>query len=314
MKKNKVILTRTGEEYTCKYLLDAADIVDTKVDMGMSGRFPQIIPYTLEEKDGQRTFVYQIGERMQMTEFLKKEINKKQMLTLLYNVLSALETFGMNMISLSYVAKDIQYIFVNPETLEVSFIVAGVDKEITDLNEVRDFVKAIICDATYFEMDRDNYVARLISFTNRRGTFSISDMKKYVDNLLLDMGIHIEEEKKQEKEARIKKLDPIIRKFAHILEFAIFTFFAAIFATTFDMKSLVRFSIVFVLCGIYALSDEIHQYFVPGRVCDIKDVALDVTGVFISAATVCLFYELYRRKAAKKANISEHEENTPVAV
>lgn len=123
-----------------------------------------------------------------------------------------------------------------------------------------------------------------------------------------------EEEKKQEKEARIKKLDPIIRKFAHILEFAIFTFFAAIFATTFDMKCLVRFSIVFALCGIYALSDEIHQYFVPGRVCDLKDVALDVTGVFISAAMVCLFYELYRRKTAKKADIPEHEENTPVAV
>ena len=211
MKKNKVILTRTGEEYTCKYLLDAADVVDTKVDMGMSGRFPQIIPYTLEEKEGQRTFVYQIGERMQMTEFLKKEINKKQMLILLYNVLSALETFGMNMISLSYVAKDIQYIFVNPETLEVSFIVAAVDKEITDLNEVRDFVKAIICDATYFEMDRDNYVARLISFTNRRGTFSISDMKKYVDNLLLDMGIHIEEEKKQEVKENKTAADKVSR-------------------------------------------------------------------------------------------------------
>ena len=211
MKKNKVILTRTGEAYTCKYLLDAADVVDTKVDMGMSGRFPQIIPYTLEEKEGQRTFVYQIGERMQMTEFLKKEINKKQMLTLLYNVLSALETFGMNMISLSYVAKDIQYIFVNPETLEVSFIVAAVDKEITDLNEVRDFVKAIICDATYFEMDRDNYVARLISFTNRRGTFSISDMKKYVDNLLLDMGIHIEEEKKQEVKENKTAADKVSR-------------------------------------------------------------------------------------------------------
>ena len=211
MKKNKVILTRTGEEYTCKYLLDTADVVDTKVDMGMSGRFPQIIPYTLEEKEGQRTFVYQIGERMQMTEFLKKEINKKQMLTLLYNVLSALETFGMNMISLSYVAKDIQYIFVNPETLEVSFIVAAVDKEITDLNEVRDFVKAIICDATYFEMDRDNYVARLISFTNRRGTFSISDMKKYVDNLLLDMGIHIEEEKKQEVKENKTAADKVSR-------------------------------------------------------------------------------------------------------
>ena len=33
MKKNKVILTRTGEAYTCKYLLDAADVVDTKVEI-----------------------------------------------------------------------------------------------------------------------------------------------------------------------------------------------------------------------------------------------------------------------------------------
>lgn len=122
-----------------------------------------------------------------------------------------------------------------------------------------------------------------------------------------------EEEKKQQKEERIKKLDPKIREIAHVLEFAIFTFFAAIFATTFDMKSMLRFIIVFVLCGIYALSDEIHQYFVPGRVCDVKDVALDVTGVFISAAMVCLFYGLYRRKFAKKEIAPEKEENTPAA-
>ena len=197
MKKNKITLTRTGEQYTCKYLLDTADIVDTKVDMGMSGRFPQIIPCNLVENDGQREFVYTIGSRTQMTEFLKKEINKKQMLTLLYNVLDALETFGMNMISLSYVAKDIQYLFVNPETLDVSFIVAAVDRETTDLNEVRNFVKDIICNATYFEMDKDNYVAKLITFANKRGTFSVNDMKKYVENMLLEMGIHIEDEKKQ---------------------------------------------------------------------------------------------------------------------
>ena len=197
MKKNKITLTRTGEQYTCKYLLDTADIIDTKVDMGMSGRFPQIIPCRLEENDGQREFVYTIGSRTQMTEFLKKEINKKQMLTLLYNVLDALETFGMNMISLSYVAKDIQYLFVNPETLDVSFIVAAVDRETTDLNEVRNFVKDIICNATYFEMDKDNYVAKLITFANKRGTFSVSDMKKYVENMLLEMGIHIEDEKKK---------------------------------------------------------------------------------------------------------------------
>ena len=197
MKKNKVLLTKTGDTYNCRYVLDQTDIIDEKVDKGVSGKFPHIIPYRLEEKDNQREFIYEIGNKVQLTEFLKKEINKKQMLTLLYNLLSGLEAFGMNMISLSYVAKDIQYVFVAPESLNVYFIVAGVDKEITDLNEVRNFVKDVICNAHYFEMDRDNYVARLITFTNKLGTFSVGDMKEFVNQLLIDMGIHIEEEKKK---------------------------------------------------------------------------------------------------------------------
>ena len=197
MKKNKVLLTKTGDAYNCRYVLDQTDIIDEKVDKGVSGKFPQIIPCRLEKKDNQREFIYEIGNKVQLTEFLKKEINKKQMLTLLYNLLSGLEAFGMNMISLSYVAKDIQYVFVAPESLNVYFIVAGVDKEITDLNEVRNFVKDVICNAHYFEMDRDNYVARLITFTNKLGTFSVGDMKEFVNQLLIDMGIHIEEEKKK---------------------------------------------------------------------------------------------------------------------
>ena len=197
MKKNKVLLTKTGDTYNCRYVLDQTDIIDEKVDKGVSGKFPQIIPCRLEEKDNQREFIYEIGNKVQLNEFLKKEINKKQMLTLLYNLLSGLEVFGMNMISLSYVAKDIQYVFVAPESLNVYFIVAGVDKEITDLNEVRNFVKDVICNAHYFEMDRDNYVARLITFTNKLGTFSVGDMKEFVNQLLIDMGIHIEEEKKK---------------------------------------------------------------------------------------------------------------------
>ena len=204
MKKNKVLLTKTGDTYNCRYVLDQTDIIDEKVDKGVSGKFPQIIPCRLEEKDNQREFIYEIGNKVQLTEFLKKEINKKQMLTLLYNLLSGLEAFGMNMISLSYVAKDIQYVFVAPESLNVYFIVAGVDKEITDLNEVRNFVKDVICNAHYFEMDRDNYVARLITFTNKLGTFSVGDMKEFVNQLLIDMGIHIEEEKKKTEKKQQK--------------------------------------------------------------------------------------------------------------
>jgi VanZ family protein len=42
--------------------------------------------------------------------------------------------------------------------------------------------------------------------------------------------------------------------------------------------------ILTLVCGIlYALSDEIHQFFVPGRFCDLYDFLADATGIIISA-------------------------------
>ena len=97
--------------------------------------------------------------------------------------------FGKNMVSLSYVARDEQCVFVSPETYDVCFIVAPVQKEVTDLNDVRAFVKSVIVDARYSENDNDNYVARLINCANMRGTFSNSDMKNEVKAMLAEAGI-----------------------------------------------------------------------------------------------------------------------------
>lgn len=34
----------------------------------------------------------------------------------------------------------------------------------------------------------------------------------------------------------------------------------------------------FGLCAVLAALDELHQYFVPGRSCELRDVAVDLTG------------------------------------
>jgi VanZ family protein len=38
-----------------------------------------------------------------------------------------------------------------------------------------------------------------------------------------------------------------------------------------------------IIAVLYGASDEIHQYFVPGRVCDIFDLVADSIGGFIGA-------------------------------
>ena len=150
---------------------------------------PEMAPCDMQENAGVRVFNYQIDDKKPLAEILRQEMNKKEILTLLYNILHALEMFGKNMVSLSYVARDEQCVFVSPETYDVCFIVAPVQKEVTDLNDVRAFVKSVIVDARYSENDNDNYVARLINCANMRGTFSNSDMKNEVKAMLAEAGI-----------------------------------------------------------------------------------------------------------------------------
>ena len=193
MNKEKVAIVSAGGVYKASYNMDVSDVIDTKVyDISRSGAIPEMIPCNMQEEGGTRVFLYEIDDKKPLVEVLRSEINKKQMLTLMYNVLQGLEAFGKNMISLSYVAKDVQRVFVAPDTLEVGYIVVPVQKEVTDLNEVRDFIKSIIIDARYSLMDTDNYVAKLINYTNMMGTFSVSDMKNDVGNMLMEIGVDIE--------------------------------------------------------------------------------------------------------------------------
>ena len=190
MNREKVVVVPAGGTYRVSYSLDISDVIDAKVyDMSRSGSMPEMAPCDMQENAGVRVFNYQIDDKKPLAEILRQEMNKKEILTLLYNILHALEMFGKNMVSLSYVARDEQCVFVSPETYDVCFIVAPVQKEVTDLNEVRAFVKSVIVDARYSENDNDNYVARLINCANMRGTFSNSDMKNEVKAMLAEAGI-----------------------------------------------------------------------------------------------------------------------------
>jgi VanZ family protein len=67
--------------------------------------------------------------------------------------------------------------------------------------------------------------------------------------------------------------DLVLRKLAHAAEFAVL---GALL-----LRATARSGIAFVLGTLYAVSDELHQSFVPGRAGSPLDVALDTVGVAI---------------------------------
>ncbi len=75
--------------------------------------------------------------------------------------------------------------------------------------------------------------------------------------------------------------DYILRKIAHIFEFAILTFlfFRALRQEKISFVKMLIFSVIFSV--FYALTDEYHQTFVLNRHGTLKDVGIDSIGIFI---------------------------------
>ncbi|ATD54028.1 VanZ family protein [Clostridium chauvoei] len=69
----------------------------------------------------------------------------------------------------------------------------------------------------------------------------------------------------------------IVRKTAHFSEYLIlFAFAYNVLILYTDKKSARICSLIFVF--LYACSDEIHQYFIPGRAMAFKDILIDTSG------------------------------------
>lgn len=92
----------------------------------------------------------------------------------------------------------------------------------------------------------------------------------------------------------IEKLHPIIRKLAHFSVYTVVGFSIMGFMCTFDMRNIIKVIISFSVGVTYAISDEIHQYFIPGRSARVFDVCIDslgvLTGIFI-LITLIVFVE-----------------------
>lgn len=89
----------------------------------------------------------------------------------------------------------------------------------------------------------------------------------------------------KELEKLTKKVNPIVRKVAHFSIYMILAIFTYIFIEELNIKSKsekerLRKNILYtcIFCIIYAIFDEIHQIYVPGRTGKAIDVIIDTLG------------------------------------
>ena len=85
----------------------------------------------------------------------------------------------------------------------------------------------------------------------------------------------------EESEELLESTDVVFRKIAHACEFLVLGILVCFLIKeyTLDIKKILI--IAAIICFLYACSDEIHQIYVPGRSCEIRDIIIDNKGALV---------------------------------
>lgn len=94
-------------------------------------------------------------------------------------------------------------------------------------------------------------------------------------------------------EALYWQVDGIVRMAAHFAEYTILG--GMLLLVCRQIRGVKRW-LPWLLGTVYALLDEWHQAYSPGRVCDWKDVLIDSSGVLFGILLVTLFNLIWRKK------------------
>lgn len=105
----------------------------------------------------------------------------------------------------------------------------------------------------------------------------------------------------EDKQAILKEWNNKIRKYAHFVMFAALGFICTVTAVFGFGGGNKGWIVALIICLLYAASDEIHQFWVPNRGPQLRDVMIDFSGSVTGSLFLMLIYTILHKKR-KRAN------------
>ena len=102
-------------------------------------------------------------------------------------------------------------------------------------------------------------------------------------------------------------LTPIVRKSAHFSIYAMLGILTTNFMLTIENKKMSKRAIfALIFCMLYAITDEFHQKFIPGRSAELRDVLIDTSGALLGIL-LTIVITLITRKIKNRKEMLENK-------
>jgi hypothetical protein len=96
--------------------------------------------------------------------------------------------------------------------------------------------------------------------------------------------------------------ETLIRKLAHFSIYFVLGVSAALTVSEWRPQRF-SFALSWLIPVVYSCTDELHQYFVPGRSCEFRDVCIDSAGALLGVALtwfLLVMFSRYRKRTKEK--------------
>ena len=134
----------------------------------------------------------------------------------------------------------------------------------------------------------------IFRFSSQNGTQSKGISTK-VTEFILSFSQKYQEADTKEKTQIRNRTNAIIRKVAHFSIYTLLGFLLMGLMTKTKIKEKWRILITVGLGIIYAILDEFHQSFSPGRTPKITDVYIDTLGIILGVLLILLITKIYKK-------------------
>ncbi|MDX8363735.1 VanZ family protein [Cytobacillus sp. IB215665] len=111
-----------------------------------------------------------------------------------------------------------------------------------------------------------------------------SQVEEQSDNLSTNITkviIESAEKVSPQSEFSLYKMNRLVRKNAHFIAYLVLGMLVVFALRSSGKSGLKSFGVALMICVLYAISDELHQLFVPGRGAQMRDVIIDSAGAIV---------------------------------
>ena len=198
MKGLELNVTKQNGMTLVEYQLGAADVYDDRVSDKVA-QLGNIIPFQYKDEDGKRSIVSYVHHDTSLEVMLRQTLKKADVLAILKGLLCAFE-IGAAGVQICYLVRDLNYIYVDPESKAVKCIMVPVKQDPLGQSDIPDFFRNIVSHMRFDEADKDDYVARILTLINT-DHYSNMKLKGLVDAEMEKLGLFYTRDEGLKKEA-----------------------------------------------------------------------------------------------------------------